>query len=86
MMGAQTTDQGTTLVPSSSLHSLANAALVEVIFCRIKNSDMAAMLSIFFALILIALSDEESLGSAMQNVVLRSEVTLRADMSKCKIM
>jgi len=47
---------------------------------------MAAMLSIFFALILIALSDEESLGSAMQNVVLRSEVTLRADMSKCTIM
>jgi hypothetical protein len=86
MMGAQTREERTTLVPSSSLNSLANAVLVEVIFCRIKNNKMVAMCNILLALSLIALSDEESLCSAMQNVVLRSEVTLRIDMSTFTIM
>jgi cobalamin biosynthesis Co2+ chelatase CbiK len=43
MVGAQTRDEKTTSVPSSSLHSLANEAFAEVIFCRIKNNNMAAL-------------------------------------------
>jgi hypothetical protein len=85
-MGAQTRDKRTALVPSNSLHSFANAALAEVIFCRFKNNNMAARRSIFLALSLIALSNEESLGSVMQNEVRRSEVTLRTDTSTFTIV
>ena len=49
MVGAQTRDEKTTSVPSSSLHSLANEAFAEVIFCRIKNNNMAALWNIFLA-------------------------------------